>query len=257
MGNVKTIAEFFLVAVSLGLALFSIIANSNLTGHGFIKLISNIGLALLAVLLIITMTSQSIPNVNLKLSLILTSMVSFLSASINKKEGRTLFTWAIYLLNSISLLWLVLLYSNFGSLGYLFLLSSAGLLGIITYGMILGHWYLVVPKLSERPLLIVSIILWIVLGLKIPLSINSMVLHKEFFEEFTTLGSGYAFNLVLLTMRLSFGYLVILVMSFFNWRLLKLRSIQSSTGVMYAMTFFVFIGELISTYLFFNYGMYI
>jgi DMSO reductase anchor subunit len=123
--------------------------------------------------------------------------------------------------------------------------------------MTLGHWYLVVPKLSEKPLLIVNIIIWIILGIKIPISIKSLIAHKEFFEEFTTLGSGYAFNLVLLTMRLSFGYLVILIMSIFNWRLLKLRSIQSSTGVMYAMTFFVFIGEMISAYLFFNYGMHI
>jgi hypothetical protein len=62
---------------------------------------------------------------------------------------------------------------------------------------------------------------------------------------------------MLLTMRVSFGYLVILGMSFFNWKLLKLRSIQSSTGILYAMTFFVFIGELVSTYIFFNYGLYI
>jgi hypothetical protein len=50
---------------------------------------------------------------------------------------------------------------------------------------------------------------------------------------------------------------VILGMSFFNWKLLKIRSIQSSTGILYAMTFFVFIGEMVSVYMFYNYGLFI
>jgi hypothetical protein len=146
---------------------------------------------------------------------------------------------------------------NFQLLPSLFLLSAGLLLGIITYSMLLGHWYLVVPKLSAQPLKIAAVIMWIILGIKISWSSFSLYQNYSFFEVETQLGAGYAFNWLLLLMRVSFGYVVIVGMSFFNWKLLKLRSIQSSTGILYAMTFFVFIGELVSTYMFFNYGLYI
>ena len=123
--------------------------------------------------------------------------------------------------------------------------------------MLLGHWYLVVPKLSAHPLKVAAIFTWIILLVKIIWSGYSLYTHYDFFEEQTQLGAGYAFNWMLLTMRVSFGYLVILGMSFFNWKLLQLRSIQSSTGILYAMTFFVFIGELVSMYIFLNYGLFI
>ena len=121
--------------------------------------------------------------------------------------------------------------------------------------MILGHWYLVVPKLSEKPLKVAAILTWVVLAIKIISSSMTISKHFDFFEEQTSLGSGYAFNWLLLTMRVSFGYVVITGMSLFNWKLVKMRSIQSSTGILYAMTFFIFIGELISTYIFFNFGL--
>ena len=123
--------------------------------------------------------------------------------------------------------------------------------------MLLGHWYLVVPKLSAHPLKIAAVITWIILAVKIIWSAYTLYSHYDFFEEQTQLGAGYAFNWMLLTMRVSFGYLVILGMSIFNWKLLQLRSIQSSTGILYAMTFFVFIGEMVSTYIYFNYGLFI
>ena len=47
-------------------------------------------------------------------------------------------------------------YSNF------YLLSGMGYLGIITYAMILGHWYLVVPKLTEWHLKKALIAFWAV-----------------------------------------------------------------------------------------------
>ena len=164
--------------------------------------------------------------------------------------------WILYALVVVSLGIHIVLFSPV-FLNALFLLSSALLLGVITYAMLLGHWYLVVPKLSEKPLKIAAIVMWIILALKIVFSLISTYKHFDFFKEQTTLGSGYAFNWLLLLMRMSFGYVVILGMSLFNWKLVKMRSIQSSTGILYAMTFFIFIGELVSTFIFFNFGLYI
>jgi hypothetical protein len=117
--------------------------------------------------------------------------------------------------------------------------------------MTLGHWYLVVPKLSEKPLKTAAIITWIILFIKIGIMLFSLLTNREFFEN------ADAFLSVIVLMRILFGYVVILAMSIFNWKLVKLRSIQSSTGILYAMTFFVFMGELISTYLYFHYGLLI
>ena len=165
--------------------------------------------------------------------------------------------WLLYFVISILLPFILLYQYPLELSGKIFVLSSSLLLGVITYSMLLGHWYLVVPKLSAEPLKRAALVTWVLLVFKLSWSGYSLATNYEFFEEQTLLGAGYAFNWTLLLMRMSFGYLVIGGMSFFNWKLLQLRSIQSSTGVLYAMTFFVFIGELVSIYLFKNYGLYI
>ncbi len=255
MANVKTIAEFFLISIAWTMTLFSPIASSKLTGNGFIKLISNISIGSLVITLVISFVSDSI-LFSLPLYLKLASLVALVATTLMHQEDKSLFMWIMYAVVTFALGTHIVLLSPLG-LNSLFLLSSALLLGIITYAMTLGHWYLVVPKLSERPLKIAAIITWIILGLKIAASLFSTYKHFDFFEEQTMLGSGYAFNWMLLLMRVSFGYVVILGMSIFNWKLVKMRSIQSSTGILYAMTFFIFIGELVSTFIFFNFGLFI
>ncbi len=252
---VKDIAVFFLLSIAWTMTLFSPIAPSKLTGNGFIKLISNLSIGALVITLIISFTSSG-PLFNQSLYLKLIALFALVTISLFHRDEKTLLMWGMYLLVVISL-GVHIAFLSPTVLNSLFLFSSALLLGIITYAMTLGHWYLVVPKLSEQPLKTAAIITWIILGLKIVFSAMSTYKHFDFFEEQTTLGSGYAFNWLLLTMRMSFGYLVILGMSLFNWKLVKMRSIQSSTGILYAMTFFIFIGELVSTFIFFNFGLYI
>jgi len=62
---------------------------------------------------------------------------------------------------------------------------------------------------------------------------------------------------MILLMRIGWGYLIIGIMSYFAWRLIKMRSIQSATGILYVMTFFIFTGELLSGYILFKYGLFI
>jgi hypothetical protein len=255
MENVKIIADFFLVSLAWSFILFSPIASSKLTGNGFIKLISNLSIGSLVISVIMSLLSHiafSSPFLYLKII----ALVSLVMTTLFHRDDKSPLMWLLYLIVVNSLGVDLYLFAPQIS-NSLFLVSSSLLLGIITYAMVLGHWYLVVPKLSERPLLIAALITWIVLALKIAFSAHSIYKHYDFFESQTTLGAGYAFNWLLLTMRVSFGYLVILGMSIFNWKLVRIRSIQSSTGILYAMTFFVFVGELISTYLFFNYGLHI
>lgn len=255
VSNIQIIAEFFLVSVAWTLTLFSPLASSSLTGNGLIKLLSNVAIGSLVLSLITTfLTDDSFLNFSLHLKL--AALSALLSTALFHGEKKSLLMWGLYGIIVVVLgINLVLLTKSAASA--LFLLSSALLIGIILYSMLLGHWYLVVPKLSERPLKKAAIILWALLAVKIVVSAITAYRNVNFFEQQTTLGAGYAFNWMLLAMRISFGYIAILAMSFFNWKLVCMRSIQSSTGILYSMTFFVFIGELVSTYIFFNFGLYI
>lgn len=258
VNSIKIIADFFLLSLSWTLIFFSPIAPSSLTGAGLVKLLSNVALGSLVISIVMQIVS-TMEVVNLIFALKIFALLALFLRSVFHGDGheKKITMSFLYLFLICVLLFLLGTLVKFHFLSFVFLISASLFLGIVTYSMILGHWYLVVPHLSARPLMIAAVITWIILFLKISWSVHTLFSHYDFFKEQTTLGSGYAFNWMLLTMRVSFGYLVILGMSFFNWKLLKLRSIQSSTGVLYAMTFFVFIGELISTYIFFNYGLYI
>jgi hypothetical protein len=254
--DIKTLADFFLLSVAWSLVLFSPIASAKLTGNGLIKLLTNTGIGALVVSIIIQVISSGISSPTI-LSLKAVALVAMILITTFHQDNKSKAMWVLYAVCVAIFFYLITSIVGFATLPSAFLLSAGLLLGVITYSMLLGHWYLVVPKLSASPLKVAAVITWIILGVKIIWSSYNIYAHYDFFEEQTMLGAGYAFNWMLLLMRLSFGYAVILGMSFFNWKLLQLRSIQSSTGVLYAMTFFVFIGELVSTYLFFNYGLYI
>jgi hypothetical protein len=252
----KSLAHFFLLSLAWSLVLFSPIANSKLTGSGLIKLLSNTAIGSLVISIIVSVVSGT-TLIALPFILKVLALASLILTTSLHRDEKSLFMWLLYLVINGCLAYNMLTLVEFKLLESLFILSASFLLGAITYSMLLGHWYLVVPKLSAHPLKVAAIITWIVLGVKIVWSSYSIVQNLDFFEEQTLLGAGYSFNWMLLTMRMSFGYLVILGMSFFNWKLLKLRSIQSSTGILYAMTFFVFIGEMVSMFMFYKYGLFI
>lgn len=255
--SIQLIADFFLLSVAWSLVLFSPIASSKLTGAGLIKLLSNTAIGAVVLSIVVHFTVPGAPTLFLGLKIL--ALVLLIGVTTLHQDTKTPFMWILYAILILIFPYLLAHLQGFLSQPrpVLFIFSAALFLGVITYSMLLGHWYLVVPKLSAKPLMVAAVITWIILAVKILWSAYSIYTHYEFFEENTQMGAGYAFNWMLLTMRVSFGYLVILGMSFFNWKLLKLRSIQSSTGILYAMTFFVFVGELVSTYIYFNYGLYI
>lgn len=254
--SIKFIADFFLLSMTWALVLFTPIASSKLTGAGLIKLMSNTAIGAL----VVSMVTEAIGftgMMSLTFALKTISLIAIILITTFHEDDKSPFMWVLYFISSVTLGYLVCGLVGFDLVKSLFIVSASLFLGIISYSMLLGHWYLVVPKLSATPLKIAAIITWIILITKIIWSSINLNDNYAFFEEQTQLGAGYAFNWMLLTMRVSFGYLVILGMSLFNWKLLTIRSIQSSTGVLYAMTFFVFIGEMVSVYMFYNYGLFI
>ena len=114
---------------------------------------------------------------------------------------------------------------------------------------------MVVPGLSENHLKKSLVAFWWILALKIIMCAVEVFNHQNLFSSGTTEAMGYMFNWIMLLMRFGWGYLIIGIMGYYTWRLTKIRSIQSATGVLYVMTFFVFIGELIAGYYHFKYGI--
>jgi len=97
--------------------------------------------------------------------------------------------------------------------------------------VILGHWYLVTPKISEKPLVLQARLLLGVIGLQVLL-----------FIVWTTLGGGPgqgafdAFsggNLLLVVLRLLVSLLFPLVLCWMAWRTALTRSMESATGLLY------------------------
>jgi hypothetical protein len=97
--------------------------------------------------------------------------------------------------------------------------------------VILGHWYLVTPKISERALVLQARLLLGVIGVQVLL-----------FVIWTTLGGGPgqgafdAFrggNLLLVVLRLVVTLLFPLVLTWMAWRTALTRSMESATGLLY------------------------
>lgn len=258
MNDIVELAKFYAMSVAYGVFIFIPVANSKLTGGGFQKLISTVcAVSIFGALL----THCLINTFSFSLEVIL-MLASLLLIIINRQfhhntDEKNTLIWSLYFAVSLIGISHFFIYQKFDIKNSIFLMSSAYLLGSVTYAMILGHWYLVTPKLSEKPLIIATQIMWLIILPKIIWTGYEMNQASSYLEQFTNIGGGYAFNWLMFLMRVLWGYLVIVVMSYFGWRLVKMRSIQSATGIFYSMTIFIFIGELISGYLFFKFGLYI
>ncbi len=251
MNEIKQMSEYFLLALSLGLSGFSILVSTNLTGAGFFRLLQSIVLSSLVILGVIEFFSHTFSLVFL---LYLVCLLLILLSYRYHLDEKSKFMWLIYFLQFFFITYIsYLIYSKLDL--FVYYLITTGLVGITMYTMVLGHYYLVVPKLSEKPLLNATEILWVMLVLKIGASYIGWLKGSHYFEEGTMLGAGYSFNWMILLMRVLWGYLALFILSLFAWKLCRIRSIQSATGLFYVMVFFMLVGELISSYLYFNFGL--
>lgn len=249
---ISQVAESFFYNLAFGLSIFTFLIPTKQTGAGLMKVMSTIaGVSLLlGVIIHLTYAPTTSPQSILSFAALLAYIFIYVLHTDNKSWSM----WLMYALHTISLALCFVFHYN-GQIGaMLHMYTGALLLGNITFAMVLGHWYLVTPKLSESPLKKAVVLSWPLLLVKVIITTYAYTENPKLFEEGTTLGGGYAFNWLMLTMRVLWGYVVILIMSIFSYRLVKMRSIQSATGVLYAQTFFILVGELISIYFFYNYG---
>ncbi len=248
-------AHFFLLAISFGTQLFSPVVSTKLTGVGFYRL--GTGLVLAALTLALGVDFFMEPGLkNTEIVCYSFLLISHILGFVFHKDQKSWGMWVLYglQLNAFSIL-IFTIFLPSGNWIVFFMLSMA-LLGISNFSMLLGHYYLVVPKLSEEPLIYCLYIFWTTLFFKIMLSLSVLLTSgKPFLEEGNLLGDGYLYNWLFISMRYLWGYLAPMILSFFTFRLCKLRSIQSATGVLYIIEFFVIVGELISVYLMAKHGL--
>jgi hypothetical protein len=256
MSNIQSLTQYFLLALGLGTFAFSPLVSSRLTGAGFQRLVVSVSLG--AVVLAGVVGFFETENVSLiYVGLYLISSVLFILFSASLRDEPRFISRVFYFMQLFVLGTLALeLYLFYEHLFYYFLITTA-LVGIINYTMILGHYYLVVPKLTERPLIIGTYLIWAFLLVKLVVSLVSLYNNWDYLQEGSLKGEGYLFNWIIFSMRFLWGYVAIAVLNIFAYKLCKIRSIQSATGVFYIMVFFMLIGELMSSYIYFNLRLFI
>lgn len=253
MDLILKVSEFFLLSVALGVGMFTFLIDTKAAGAGVMKLFSSIcGVAIFAASLFQVVAGSPLSESAFTYYL---AALSFVFIYLFHRDKKSLFMWILFLIHNVVLITSLYFFQDKGWQEFFYLLSSTILLGTITFAMTLGHWYLVTPRLSEKPLKWAVIFTWIILGIKVLWTTFYVSQHTDYFTNYTELGAGYSFNWLMLLMRVGWGYLIIFIMSVFSWKLVKMRSIQSATGMFYAMMFFVLTGELVATYIYYKYGM--
>lgn len=252
MELIQKIGFLFLAGLGYGSFLMHPLCRSEKTGGGFIKILSLVSFFSLLFAGLINPF-----RADFDLFFIPPILVSVLAYFYYYKHDETnWFAWALYSVFVFSALNYAYVYGGFKSSLVLFFLSSALFIGITNYLMLLGHWYLVTPKLSTDPLKRGLYIFWLVFSLKVVMVILeksnwwSMLLTND-----TSLyGGEWSFIVMTLFTRVVIGLLGLFLLSYFAYRLVKMRDTQGATGIFYVMVIFIFLGELASGYFVFNQG---
>lgn len=165
-----------------------------------------------------------------------------------------LFSWNdlwyyIFLSCSIICSFLLLTYPAADKISYtssvLTHLPAILVLGASSISMLLGHWYLVAPKLpiSYLKVLTVSLIAAIL--------IRSGILAWVLVENWPKLESLQFFERygMFFFQRFVLGLILTFILSILTYYCVRIRSTQSATGILYVVLVFCLIGEIIGSYL--------
>ena len=131
------------------------------------------------------------------------------------------------------------------------LAASAG--GVLT-AMILGHWYLVTPKLPEAPLILLSRALFVVVATQIVLFwvwIGTAAGPADD-APFSALTGSWA---LFVWLRLIVGLIFPLVVSWAALQTAKTRSMESATGLHYINVGTILAGTIVAAGLYFGAGL--
>ena len=132
-------------------------------------------------------------------------------------------------------------------------ISGTLLLGSVNVAMILGHWYLLMRRLSFEYLLRFAQIVLVAVGLRVAVVFGTLLLLGNFDADLArvfipTLWSIHG-NLFFFLMRVLWGLALPLVLGLLVLQCAQQKSNQSATGLLYLMEISVLFGELFAAYL--------
>jgi hypothetical protein len=143
-----------------------------------------------------------------------------------------------------------------GPVTILFLAIQLGLLAAATGGvfaaMILGHWYLVTPKLPEAPLVLFSRALFAIVAVQLVLFVAWVAAGTGGGGPFGALGGPWA---LFVWLRLLVGLGFPLVVSWAAIQTARSRSMESATGLLYINVGSIAAGTILAAGLYFGAGM--
>jgi hypothetical protein len=124
-------------------------------------------------------------------------------------------------------------------------------LGSSSVAMLLGHWYLVSPKLSISYLQGLTIGLILAILIRSAFVFEALVANSPQLERINFFQSYGLFFL----QRIILGLGLTLILAILTYACVRIRSTQSATGILYVILVFCLIGELIGSYLFLKTGL--
>jgi hypothetical protein len=166
---------------------------------------------------------------------------------------RQWFLWSCFGLAVVSGLAAITYFPWVGQDRWLFLavhaLIAALVMGAVILAMMLGHWYLVTPKLSILPLKRYSgsyILLTVLTALEL---ILNYTLTVGWGQPLTPVGQRFMGEILFVVFRVAWGILPPLGMAYWIWETVRMKSTQSATGILYAAMICTMIGEGMGLYL--------
>jgi len=132
---------------------------------------------------------------------------------------------------------------------------ASGVMGFSMAAMMLGHWYLTQPTLSIDELKRITLMMIFFLVLRFFFSTYQCthvlvgMTESEIYRYLLKMPG------IFVLMRYVWGILGALILSFFVWRTVKIRSTQSATGILYVVVVACLVGEILSLYLAFFFGI--
>ncbi|MEX2160220.1 MAG: hypothetical protein WEB04_12540 [Dehalococcoidia bacterium] len=124
--------------------------------------------------------------------------------------------------------------------------AGALALGLVNETMVLGHWYLVSPRLAGKPLQELTLVLFAVLCVQGGLMLLNAAIPADHVPETSaalagSLGSNPAFWL-----RAGAGMAFPIALAFMAWRSSLENAMMSATGLLYIAVGAVFVGEVLA-----------
>ncbi len=145
-----------------------------------------------------------------------------------------------------------------GPLGAAALLVQLAVLFAATGGvfaaMILGHWYLVTPKLPEAPLILLARVLLVVMAIQVGLFVAWVAVGAGPADT-APFGALTGEGALFVWLRLIVGLIFPLIVSWAAVQTARTRSMESATGLLYINVGTIAAGTILSAGLYFGYGL--